>query len=158
MNKIPEYRVPKLLWEAFEATLQFAGKSYVKRLANILEIPEKELYREIFKTNSIPISIHEWSNDNFMCSAIEIVGQIQIPCRLAKSCGSEFCENHTNQLNVNKCVKNYEIVEKIGYEDMNEIGDIWLRKNGEVINENGQCIGFIKEDKLYLAENNNHLD
>lgn len=145
-----EYRVPKLMWEAFESSLNLAGRNYVKRLANILEVPEKDLLRDVFKTNKVSVCIHDWTDTNFMCEAHIINGVIKQPCVNAKVCGSEYCSHHSSKNNdiPEKC----EEVMKLGHENMDKLHNLWKREDNIIVDTKGDLVGYIKNDIAYLIE------
>ena len=89
-----EYRVPRLMWESLEASLRVAGKQFVKRLANALQVPEKELIKEVFKQDDMKVCIHDWTDEDFMCPASKIHEGVYVPCENVKMCGKEFCREH----------------------------------------------------------------
>ena len=94
MRKMTEYRVPRLMWEALESSLLIAGKRFVKRLAVALEVPEKELIREVFKKDDVKVCIHDWTDEEFMCPCWKTHGELYIHCENAKVCGQETCREH----------------------------------------------------------------
>ena len=154
MSAQPQYRVPRLLWESLEASLGFAGKNYVKRLANILEVPEKELIKEVFKTNAMHVCIHDWTDSSFMCNAFVVQGAIKQPCGKAKMCGSEFCEFHsTKNATVPDDIQNVSKIfcESFDETETNSKGDYWKLENNCVINSKADLIGYVKDDILYLV-------
>ncbi len=89
-----EYRVPRLMWESLESSLRIAGKQFVKRLANALQVPEKDLIKEVFKQDDVKVCIHDWTDEDFMCPGWKIVDNTYIPCPNVKLCGHEFCRDH----------------------------------------------------------------
>ena len=88
------YRVPRLMWESFETALNLAGKQFVKQLAKSLEVPEKDLLREVFERDDIKVCIHDWTDEDFMCPGQIAVNGVYCPCERAKICGKETCGEH----------------------------------------------------------------
>lgn len=155
-NAITEYRVPRLMWEALEASLNLAGKNYIRRIASILEVPEKELLKEVFKTNKVPVCIHDWTDEDLMCNTYIIQGLVKQPCPRAKICGSEFCTHHgpknslrkDDNLNEND---NLQAVTRIACDGVEIPRDFWKKENNCVVNSKGKLVGYIKDDVAYLV-------
>jgi hypothetical protein len=146
-----EYRVPRLMWESLEASLNIAGKNYVRHLAAVLEVPEKELIKEVFRQNKVSVCIHDWTESDIMCSATVIQGVIKQPCPHAKVCGSEFCSYHSSK---HVTVENdgLQLVSRIACDGIEMQKDCWKRDDNCIIDSKGKIIGYIKDEVAYLIE------
>ena len=65
----PHFKVPRLLWESLEAVLQAQGKKYVREVAKALEIDPKELVRQVFAKDTVPVILHDTATTTLECSA-----------------------------------------------------------------------------------------
>ena len=85
------------MWESLESSLRIAGKQFVKRLANALQVPEKDLIKEVFKQDDVKVCIHDWTDEDFMCPGWKMADDVYVPCPNVKLCGREFCRDHLVQ-------------------------------------------------------------
>jgi hypothetical protein len=162
-----EYRVPRLMWEALESSLNVAGKRFVKRLAAALEVPEKELAREVFKKDDLKVCIHDWTDEEFMCPCWKAHGDVYIPCDNVKTCGKETCRDHVG---FRRRMPGKEL-SRVGYlihEDTEiELGDatsapretkmpldnlVFYKNLGNVVGNIGDLKKLIKKDKISIDD------
>lgn len=133
-----EYKVPRLLWESFEAILLAQGKRYVKEMATTLKVNEKELLKRVFPTkDALKITIHDTSTTSLQCAAYIQGKSIHTMCRKPVDLGSEFCTAHrVSRLTVESC----ETVEKLA--DDASRPSLWIKKDSTVLDIHGNGRGL----------------
>jgi L-arabinose isomerase len=140
-----EYKIPRLLWENFEAVLLAQSKKYIKELANRLNVPEKELLNRVLpSSDSLKVIIQDSQSESNQCKAYIQQKQLTIYCRNPCVYGTDFCGLHRNkrllviQDDTNTSIKLRKI------KDNNKMDSVWMSlSNNTLYNINGDIIGRI---------------
>jgi Zn finger protein HypA/HybF involved in hydrogenase expression len=140
-----EYKVPRLLWENFEAVLLAQSKRYIGELARKLNVSEKELQKKVLPSNdSLKIIIQDTQAECNQCKAYVQNNKLTVYCRKPTVYGSEFCAFHRHKRMMIIEGTNPIIIQKI--KDMNTIEPLWANNNN-LYNSNGDFLGKINKDK-----------
>lgn len=139
-----EYKIPRLLWENFEAVLLAQSKRYIGELAKKLEVSEKELQKRVLPTSdSLKVFIQDTRLESNQCKAYIQNNKLTIYCRKAVAYGCEYCTFHRNKRMTVINGTNPIQLQKI--KDINTIEPLWTN-NGSIYNSEG-IIGKINRDK-----------
>ncbi len=138
-----EYKVPRMLWENFEAILMAQSKKYIRELARRLDVPERELQKKVLpSSDTLKIMIIDSSTESLQCRSYVQQDKITTFCRKPVAYPSEYCSFHSvKRMNVFMDT-NPIIVEKIKATNKRE--PLWIQGN-TIINSNGHMIGKIKK-------------
>ena len=135
-----EYKVPRLLWESLESVLNASGRAYVRELAKILKVPEKELVKKVFpKSDSIKVIMYDTTTETLQCQAFVSADCVTCKCRKPVVLGSEFCEVH--QLHRMTVVESPDTVPVQKLSDNAQTGRLWIVNSTDVINSSGVVVG-----------------
>ena len=141
-----EYKVPRLLWESFEAILLAQGKRYVREMAKTLRVNEKELLKRVFPTkDAVHITLHDTTTSSLQCTAY-LPGQIVHLCRKPVLLGSGFCESHQQ---VRPLVSTPANLEKLA--DDGTRPPLWTQADGTVLDATGTSCGMYHKDTSKLV-------
>lgn len=140
-----EYKVPRLLWENFEAVLLAQSKRYIGELARRLNVSEKELQKKVLpSSDSLKIMMMDSQAETTQCRAYVQIDKMTTFCRKPVAYHSEFCSFHREKrMNV---IMNTQprMVQKV--KGMNTKEPLWIQGN-TIINSNGHMLGKINKDK-----------
>jgi len=136
-----EYKVPRVLWENFEAVLLAQSKKYIEELATRLKVPAKELQKRVMpSTDSIKVLLQESTED--ICKAYIQHDKFTIFCRKpvinARFC-SEHCHNRMMLVDTDKAISIQRIKDRDAMAPMWLIGD-------DIYHSNGELVGKINHD------------
>jgi len=144
-------KVPRLLWESFEAILLAEGKRFVKDIAKTLQVPEKELVKRIFPTkDALHIQLHDTHTETLDCMAFSTSGSaVARRCRRPVQLGSEFCVAHQTH---RPLYLPAAPIRKL--QDHPDRPSLWVQADGTVIDEHGVSQGTYSEEtgKLLLFQ------
>jgi hypothetical protein len=147
-----EYKVPRLLWENFEAVLLAQSKRYIGELAKRLGVPEKELIKKVLPTSdSLKVIIQDTQAECNQCKAYVQHDKLTVYCRKATAYGSEYCSFHRNKRMLVIEGTNPIQIQKI--KDTNTIESLWV-SDTTLYNSNGDIVGKINKEtgriKLFM--------
>lgn len=143
-----EYKVPRILWESLESVLLAQSKKYIIELAKYLNVPEKELIKNVLpSSDSLKIYVQDSDNNENKCKAYIQNNNITEYCRKPVAYGSEFCCNHTEKRMLILPGATPQSVEKI--KDRYDLGKTW-NCNNDLIDSHGNIIGKINKDNNTL--------
>jgi hypothetical protein len=139
-----EYKVPRLLWENFEAVLLAQSKRYISELAKRLGVPEKELIKKVLPTSdSLKVLIQDTQSECNQCKAYIQHDKLTVYCRKATAYGSEYCSFHRNKRMIVINDTNPIIIQKI--KDINTMESLWASQT-TLYNSSGDIVGKINKD------------
>jgi hypothetical protein len=144
------YKVPRILWENFEAVLLAQSKKYIEDLAKILEVPAKELQKRVMPSaDSIKIALQD--ADEGVCQAYVQRDKFTVFCRKPVY-HSTFCAEHTgNRLLIvaDKAIP----IQRI--KDIETLPPLWVQDK-TIMTADGGKIGKIDHDqqkiKIYVID------
>lgn len=141
---VVEYKVPRLLWENFEAVLMAHSRRYIGELASYLGVPERELQKKVLPTSdSLKIMMMDSQNETNQCRAHLQVDNVTTLCRKPVAYQSEFCTHHLHRrINVRKG-EHTLVVERI--KPIPDREPVWIQGQS-VINSNGFMVGKINKE------------
>ena len=140
-----EYKVPRLLWENFEAVLLAQSKRYIGELARRLNVSEKELQKKVLPSNdSLKIIIQDTQAECNQCKAYVQNNKLTVYCRKPTVYGSEYCAFHRHKRMM--VIEGTEPISIQKVKDLNTVEPMWVN-NSTLYNSNGDCIGKINKDK-----------
>jgi hypothetical protein len=140
-----EYKVPRLLWENFEAVLLAQSKRYIGELAKRLNVPEKDLQKKVLPTNdSLKIIIQDSQAECNQCKAYIQNDKLTVYCRKTVVYGSEYCAFHRNKRMLVIEGTNPIQVQKV--KDINTLEPVWA-SNNTLFNSSGNIVGKINKEK-----------
>lgn len=136
-----EYKVPRLLWENFEAILLAQSRRFIGDLARRLNVPEKELQRKVLpSSDSLKVMMMDSQAETTQCRAYVQLDSITTHCRKPVAYHSEYCAFHRER-RMNVFVEDSTPrVEKVKMTTKKE--PVWLRGN-TLINAKGETVGRI---------------
>lgn len=139
-----EYKVPRLLWENFEAVLLAQSKRYICELARRLKVPEKDLIKKVLPTSdSLKVIIQDTQSECNQCKAYIQNDKLTVFCRKATAYGSEYCSFHRNKRMLVIEGTNPIPIQKI--KDTNTMEPLWASQT-TLYNSNGEIVGKISRD------------
>lgn len=143
--KTVEYKVPRILWENFEAILLEQSRRYIGELARRLDVPEKELQRKVLPhSDSLKILMIDSDVESLQCRAHIQHNMITSFCREAVSYPSEYCAFHQKQ-RMNVFLEGNPVsVERLKTPPTRE--PTWIR-GSTLINSKGETMGRIHKTK-----------
>jgi hypothetical protein len=166
---MPDYVVPRVLWESFNSVLLAQSRQYVKELAKRLKVPEKDLMKKVLPTaDSIRVYMHDTQTEDLQCIADIQEGIIIHKCGRPVLLGTSHCSEHhvtssqptsTTTLTL---TSTFQTVERIIQSDdindesriqavnMNIPKKLWTTKDKIVIDATGRTIGHYNEDDSKL--------
>lgn len=167
---MPDYVVPRVLWESFNSVLLAQSRQYVKELAKRLKVPEKELMKKVLPTaDSIRVYMHDTQTEDLQCIADIQEGVIIHKCGRPVLLGTSHCSEHHLPSHISMStntqhspVQTIESVERIIQSDdindesriqainMNIPKKLWTTKENVVIDATGRTIGYYDEDDSKL--------
>ncbi len=140
-----EYKVPRLLWENFEAVLLAQSKRYIAELARRLNVPEKDLQKKVLPSNdSLKVIIQDTQAESNQCKAYVQNNKLTVYCRKPVVYGCEYCAFHRNKRMMIIDGTHPVTIQKI--KDINTIEPLWA-DNTTLYNSAGDYIGKIRKDK-----------
>jgi len=141
-----EYKVPRILWENFEAVLLAQSKRYISELAKRLCVPEKELIKQVLpSSDSLKVIIQDSQAECNQCKAYIQHEKLTIYCRKTTSYGSEYCQFHRNKRMT--VVEGTKPIELQRIKDINNLEPIWIGNNSTLYNSQGKIVGKINKDR-----------
>jgi hypothetical protein len=139
-----EYKVPRLLWENFEAVLLAQSKRYIGELAKRLGVPEKDLVKKVLPTSdSLKVIIQDTQAECNQCKAYIQHDKLTVYCRKATAYGSEYCSFHRNKRMLVIEGTNPIQIQKI--KDTNTMESLWA-SDTTLYNSNGDIVGKINRE------------
>lgn len=161
---MPDYVVPRVLWESFNSVLLAQSRQYVKELAKRLKVPEKDLMKKVLPTaDSIRVYMHDTQTEDLQCIADIQEGIIIHKCGRPVLLGTSHCsEHHALSMSESIFTSDIETVERIIQSDdindesriqainMNIPKKLWTTKDKIVIDAAGRTIGHYDEDDSKL--------
>jgi len=139
-----EYKVPRLLWENFEAVLLAQSKRYIGELAKRLEVSEKELLKRVLPTSdSLKVIIQDTQAESNQCKAYIQQDKLTIYCRKATAYGCEYCQFHRNKRMT--VVEGTNPIQLQRIKDINSLEPLWANDK-TLYNSSGNIIGKIDRD------------
>jgi hypothetical protein len=144
-----EYKVPRLLWESLEAVLLAQGKRFVRDLAKTLEVPEKELLKQVFPSkDSLQVTLHDTQSVSLQCEAFEQTDVMIHRCGKPVDLGSTFCSGHRYH---RPTVVTTSTVEYVKLRDGADRPSLWLRKSdNHVVDAKGSVRGLFCPESATL--------
>jgi hypothetical protein len=140
-----EYKVPRLLWENFEAVLLAQSKRYIIELAKRLEVPEKELLKKVLpSSDSLKVIIQDTQSECNQCKAYIQHDKLTVFCRKTVAFGSEYCPFHRNKRMTIIDDTNPLKLQRI--KDINNLEPLWINKSS-VYNSSAEIVGKINKNK-----------
>ena len=141
----PHFKVPRLLWESLEAVLQAQGKKYVREVAKTLEVDPKELVRQVFAKDTVPVILHDTSTTTLECSAyVQERGAAKHMmarlCRRPVQLGSEFCSHHLLSRPTVVTEETTTTVRRL--QDDPTRPTLWVYEDGRAVDVAGKTVGF----------------
>jgi hypothetical protein len=136
------------MWESLEAVLQAQGKKYVREVARALEVDPKELIRQVFAKDAVPVILHDTASHTLECSAyVQERGTASSAkstmarlCRRPVQLGSEFCSHHL--------LSRPTVVTEAATETVRRLQDdptrptLWTHEDGRAVDVAGKTLGF----------------
>lgn len=139
-----EYKVPRILWENFEAVLLAQSRRYIGELAARLEVSEKELQKRVLPTSdTLKVIIQDTQSETNQCKAYIQNDKLTQFCRKPVVYGCEFCAFHRNKRMIVIDEMNPIRVQRI--KDTNRTGPLWIN-DSILYNNSGDFIGRIDKD------------
>lgn len=149
-----EYKVPRLLWENFEAVLLAQSRRYIGELAKRLGVSEKELQKKVLPTSdSLKVIIQDTQAESNQCKAYIQNDKLTQFCRKPVAYGCEFCAFHRNKRMI--VIDGTNPIELQRIKDTNSVDPLWMNKN-TLYNTCGDVVGRIdkqaKKIKVFVFE------
>lgn len=140
-----DIKVPRLLWESFDAVFQAQGKKYVREIAKALEVDPKELLKKVFDgKDKISVILHDTATETLECNAYVQDRAVTRLCRRPVQLGSEFCSHHVT---VRPHIHTTDAtVELRKLQDDPTRPSLWIAPDGRAIDALGKVQGFYNED------------
>jgi hypothetical protein len=139
-----EYKVPRLLWENFEAVLLAQSKRYIGELAKRLGVPEKDLVKKVLpSSDSLKVIIQDTQAECNQCKAYIQQDKLTVYCRKTTAYGSEYCPFHRNKRMLVIDSTNPIQIQKI--KDTNIMESLWA-SDKYLYNSSGDCVGRINKE------------
>ena len=150
----PHFKVPRLLWESLEAVLQAQGKKYVREIAKALEVDSKELVRQVFAKDTVPVILHDTATTMLECSAyVQERGAAKHTmarlCRRPVQLGSEFCSHHLLSRPTVVTEETTTTVHRL--QDDPTRPTLWVHEDGRTVDVAGKTVGFYDTDSGALT-------
>ena len=140
-----EYKVPRILWENFEAVLLAQSRRYISELAKRLEVSDKELQKRVLPTSdTLKVIIQDTQTETNQCKAYIQNGDLTQFCRKPVVYGCEFCAFHRNKRMV--VIDGTNPIQLQRVKDINNVCPLWI-SNNILYNNNGSIIGKIDKIK-----------
>lgn len=143
-----EYKVPRLLWENFEAVLLAHSRRYIGELARRLNVPEKELQRRVLpSSDSLKVMMVDTQAETLQCQAHVQHESITARCRKPVAYHSSFCAQHRlRRMNV-FLDSHPPLVEKVKASSTKQ--PTWIHGTN-LINAKGEIVGKINKERQTL--------
>lgn len=139
-----EYKVPRLLWENFEAVLLAQSKRYICELAKRLDVPEKDLLKKVLPTSdSLKVIIQDTQAESNQCKAYIQQDKLTIYCKKTVAYGCEYCAFHRNKRMTVIDGTNPIHIQRI--KDVNTLEPLWTNNNN-LYNSTGNIVGKINKE------------
>ena len=151
-----EYRIPRVLWENMEAVLLAQSRRYIGELAKCLNIPEKELVKQVLPTNdSLKVIIQDSHCDSNQCSAYIQNSKLTLFCRKPVVYGSEFCNVHRyNRMSI--VIGDTAPIKLTRVKDINTTGPMWKDEYNTLYDSCANRIGNINANtciiKIFIVD------
>jgi len=147
---VRDYKVPRLLWESLEAVLLAQGKRFVRDLAKTLEVPEKELLRQVFPTkDSLQVTLHDTQSSSLQCEAFQQTEAMVHRCGKPVDLGSTFCSAH--RIHRPTVVPAPGTTEYVKLRDGVDRPSLWVRKSDHhVVDAKGSVRGLFCQESATL--------
>ncbi len=145
-----EYKVPRLLWESLEAVLLAQGKRFVREIAKTLEVPEKELLKQVFPSkDSLQVTLHDTQSQSLQCEAFEQTDSMIHRCGKPVDLGSTFCGGH--RVHRPTVLPGATVPEYSKLRDGADRPSLWLRKSdSHVVDAKGAVRGLFCQESATL--------
>lgn len=140
-----QYKVPRLLWENFEAILLAQSRRYIGELARRLNVPEKELQRKVLpSSDSLKVMMMDSQGETTQCQAYVQQENLTVHCRKPVAYHSEFCTFHRDRRMTVFVSDTTPRVERVRMSPTKE--PVWLRGN-TLLNAKGDKVGRIHRER-----------
>jgi hypothetical protein len=141
-----EYKIPRYLWENFEAVLKANTKRLIAEYAKILEVPEKELQQKVLASyQDVPVTIIDTNSESGQCHAYLQCHEMTIFCRKPVAYHSQFCTFHRDKRMLVVQETTPTVIEKV--KDGNKWNRMWVIHNNTLINSKGHIVGKINKEE-----------
>jgi hypothetical protein len=137
-----EYKVPRILWENLESILMEHSRKFVKELAKRLDVPEKELMRQVLPNDKIQVTIMDSNQESLQCQAFIQQNKMTVYCRCPVVYQTNYCMAHRH--------KRMDVI-PFSQKQIQRIKDdnIWVLSDSLILlNSNAEAIG-----KIYTNQN-----
>jgi Zn finger protein HypA/HybF involved in hydrogenase expression len=140
-----EFKVPRLFWENLESVLYAQSLRYISELAHRLNVPEKELQRQVLpSSDKLVVTMLDSQAECNQCKAYIQLDKMTVFCKKPVAYHSDYCLFHRNKrMHVIEGTQP-AIIQRI--KDRHTMESLWLHEN-TVFNSNGAVVGKINKEK-----------
>ncbi len=143
----PTYKVPRIIWEAFEGELRKESRRFIVDIASALKVPSEDLRKIVFPTNeSFKVVLYD-TEDIKECKAFikhPVKPHFAIRCRKPSFPGDECCSEHKHvRTSVQSSITTPQIWKPLKVSP--DIPPLWLTDTKKVVDMTGNICGQFNE-------------
>ena len=140
-----EYQVPRILWESLESVLNAHAIRYINELARRLNLPEKELQRQVLpSSDKLIVTMLDSQAECNQCKAYIQLDKMTIFCKKTVAYHSDYCLLHRNKRMQVISGTQPRTIQRI--KDRNTMESLWMDGN-VLINSAGNIVGKVNQEK-----------
>lgn len=140
-----EFKVPRIFWENLESVLYAQSLRYIGELARRLNVPEKELQRQVLpSSDKMIITMLDSQAECNQCKAYIQLDKMTIFCKKPVAYHSDYCLFHRNKRMQVIHGTNPHVIQRI--KDRHTMESLWTERN-LLLNSTGAMVGKINRDR-----------
>lgn len=140
-----EFKVPRLFWENLESVLYAQSIRYIGELARRLNVPEKELQRQVLpSSDKLVVTMLDSQAECNQCKAYIQLDKMTVFCKKTVAYHSDYCLLHRNKRMQVISGTQPRIIQRM--KDRNTMESLWLDGN-KIVNSTGNMVGKINQEK-----------
>lgn len=149
MTSLPTLKIPSVLWESLEISLTTSSKRFIKKVAEVLHVDERELWRAVMPPGETVKMVLYETEDLRECQAWishPTKSDFAVRCRKTIIPGEDFCPSHKHcRPHVQNCIEGVKQLDTLIVPP--DIPQLWLIPDTtNIVNASGKIVGKFNTD------------
>ena len=138
-----EFNIAVPILKSIEKSLLINGRAYVKELAKILKVDERELVKRVLPSADV-VQLHIYNTTDIQCTAFIMCNDVIARCKNPIFNGKHFCSEHLFERN--EIIENRDTVVVRKIIDLQDKSSLWIKNDTVVIDSFGNQHGIWSRD------------
>lgn len=135
-----QYSIPRLLWENVESVLRAQSKQFVRELAGLLRVPEKELIKQVLPSaDTVKVVLIDSQQETNQCKAYVMRDNIAIYCKKPVLLHCEYCSQH--QQHRSRLIEDRPLTTVRRIKDEPSMEPLWITEEETIVRSDGSVVG-----------------